>query len=197
MSLHLWGAPGGAVRPNSALTASTSRLWMVFRRTSSHTSDGASAWSFRVSGSRPDGSAVPSLSSRLCRCRCPRILPPWTVSLWVVGCTDMRESDRVGSWRWRAPGLKGEGARCCMIAGSVRMWLKGDKFIIRHTSQKEKKVDFRASWCWQHYQNKEVSTSMTMSLSGPCVRTSARDTLDMAAPALKTTQAQYFQLKVS
>lgn len=138
VSLHLWGALGGAVRPNSALTASTTRLWMVFRRTSSHMSDGASAWSFRVSGSRPDGSAVPSLSSRLCRCRCPRILPPCTVSLWVVGCKDMGESDRVGSWRWRAPGLKGEGARCCMIAGSVRMWLKGDKFIIRHTSQRKR-----------------------------------------------------------
>lgn len=179
-SLHLWEASGGAVRPNSALTASTTRLWRVFRRTSSHMSNGGS-----VLGS----SAVPSWSTMLRCCRCSLILPPSTVSLWVVGCKDMGEGDKVRSWCWQGSNFKAEGASCCMIVGSVSMFLKRDRrrkiHNWTHVTKGGKKVDFRAGCCWQHYQNKEVSTSMTMSLSGPCVRqgrASARDSFDTVAP---------------
>lgn len=179
--LNLWEARGGAVRSNSIRTVSTTRLWRVFRRTSSHMSGGVSACSmFWGWSSRPDSSAVPFLSSMLCCCGCPLILPPCTVNRWVVGCDDM-------SWSWVWRGLKLNVVSCCIMAGPVSMCLKRARWRQIHdeTHITTENSDCRAGCCWQHYQNKEVSNSMSIFLSGPFVswgRISGRDVSDTLAP---------------
>lgn len=179
--LNLWEAWGGAVRSNSVRTVSTTRLWRVFRRTSSHMSGGVSAccmfWGW---SSRHDSSAVPFLSSMLCCCGCPLILPPCTVNRWVVGCNHM-------SWSWGWRGLNLNVVSCCIMAGPVSMCLKRARWRQIHdeTHITTGNSDCRAGYCWQNYQNKEVRNSMSIFRSGPFAswgRILGRDVLDTLAP---------------